>query len=53
VRVLAAWCELRQDFRHFRTDRIVALRLTDTRYPRRRRALMQEWRAVEGIPEQI
>jgi predicted DNA-binding transcriptional regulator YafY len=53
VRVLAAWCELRQDFRHFRTDRIVALRLTDTRYPRRRRALMQEWRAIEGIPEQI
>jgi predicted DNA-binding transcriptional regulator YafY len=53
VRVLAAWCELRQDFRHFRTDRIVTLRLTDKRYPRRRRALMQEWRAVEGIPEQI
>jgi predicted DNA-binding transcriptional regulator YafY len=53
VRVLAAWCELRQDYRHFRTDRIVTLRLTDKRYPRRRRALMQEWRAIEGIPEQI
>jgi len=24
VRLLAAWCELRQGFRHFRTDRIVA-----------------------------
>ncbi|MEI9851700.1 MAG: WYL domain-containing protein [Sphingomonas sp.] len=22
VRVLLGWCELRQDFRHFRTDRI-------------------------------
>jgi predicted DNA-binding transcriptional regulator YafY len=53
VRVLAAWCELRQDYRHFRTDRIVALRLTDQRYPRRRRAMMVEWRAKEGIPEQI
>jgi predicted DNA-binding transcriptional regulator YafY len=53
VRVLAAWCELRQDYRHFRTDRIVTLRLTDKRYPRRRRAMMQEWRAIEGIPEQI
>jgi len=53
VRVLAAWCELRQDYRHFRTDRIVALRLTDKRYPRRRRAMMQEWHAKEGIPEQI
>jgi predicted DNA-binding transcriptional regulator YafY len=52
-RVLAAWCELRQDYRHFRTDRITALRLTDKRYPRRRRALMKEWRALEGIPEQI
>ena len=53
VRVLAAWCELRQDYRHFRTDRIVTLRLTDKRYPRRRRAMMQEWRKIEGIPEQI
>jgi predicted DNA-binding transcriptional regulator YafY len=52
VRVLAAWCELRQDFRHFRTDRIVTLRRTDKRYPRRRRALMKEWREIEGIPEQ-
>lgn len=25
VRVVAAWCELRQDFRHFRTDRIEGL----------------------------
>jgi predicted DNA-binding transcriptional regulator YafY len=53
VRVLAAWCELRQDYRHFRTDRIVTLRLTDKRYPRRRHAMMQEWRKIEGIPEQI
>jgi predicted DNA-binding transcriptional regulator YafY len=51
VRVLAAWCELRQDFRHFRTDRIASLRETKQRYPRRRRALMKEWRAVEGIPD--
>src|SRR5262245_6384289 len=50
-RVLAAWCELRQDYRHFRTDRIIGLRLTDKRYPRRRRALMKEWREIEGIPE--
>jgi predicted DNA-binding transcriptional regulator YafY len=53
ARVLAAWCELRRDYRHFRTDRIVRLRLTDKRYPRRRRVLMREWRELEGIPEQI
>jgi predicted DNA-binding transcriptional regulator YafY len=52
-RVLAAWCELRQDYRHFGTDRIMALRLTGKRYPRRRRSLMKEWRTIEGIPEQI
>jgi predicted DNA-binding transcriptional regulator YafY len=52
TRMLAAWCELRQDFRHFRTDRIAALGETNARYPKRRRALMKEWRAVERIPEQ-
>jgi len=30
---LAAWCELRQDFRNFRLDRIVEMRLLDQRYP--------------------
>jgi predicted DNA-binding transcriptional regulator YafY len=44
VRVLVAWCELRQALRHFRTDRIVALRATGTRYPRRRQALLKDWR---------
>jgi predicted DNA-binding transcriptional regulator YafY len=52
VRVLAAWCELRQDFRHFRADRIITLRRTEQRYPRRRRALMKEWQEIEGIPPQ-
>jgi predicted DNA-binding transcriptional regulator YafY len=52
VRVLAAWCELRQDFRHFRTDRIITLSRTEQRYPRRRRALMKEWQEIEGIPPQ-
>jgi predicted DNA-binding transcriptional regulator YafY len=32
VRLLAAWCELRQDFRHFRTDRIVAAEFLDERH---------------------
>lgn len=49
VRVVAAWCELRQAFRNFRTDRIVALALTETRYPRRRQILLKEWRAAEGM----
>jgi predicted DNA-binding transcriptional regulator YafY len=53
TRVLAAWCEMRRDFRHFRTDRIVRLRATAKRYPQRRRVLMKEWRDAEGIAAQI
>ena len=49
VRVLCAWCELRQDYRHFRTDRISAAEPTAERYPRRRRVLLSEWRKREGI----
>lgn len=50
ARVVAAWCELRQGYRHFRTDRIAKLTLTETRYPRRRQAMLKEWRTLEGIP---
>jgi len=53
TRVIAAWCELRADFRHFRTDRIAALQLTGRRYPQRRRVLMRQWRESEGISEPI
>lgn len=52
ARVIAAWCELRQSFRHFRTDRISALVTSEQRYPRRRQALLKEWREIEGIPTQ-
>jgi len=47
VRVVVAWCELREDFRHFRTDRIVVLNMTEKRYPRRRQAMLKEWRERE------
>ena len=47
---MVAWCELRQDFRHFRTDRIGELKVLDDRYPRRRHALLKKWREVEGVP---
>lgn len=52
VRVVMAWCELRGGFRNFRTDRIAALTLTEQRYPRRRQALLKEWRLLEGIAPQ-
>jgi hypothetical protein len=46
---VVAWCETREAFRHFRTDRIRAVEPTATRYPRRRQALIREWRKAEGI----
>jgi predicted DNA-binding transcriptional regulator YafY len=52
VRVVVAWCELRDDYRHFRTDRITALDATPGRYPRRRATLLKEWRTLRSIPEQ-
>ncbi len=42
-RVLSAWCELRNDFRNFRADRIVAAEMLDARYPQRRQALLEAW----------
>ena len=44
ARVLAAWCELRADFRTFRTDRITSLAPLD-RYPGRRADLARRLRA--------
>ena len=41
--LLAAWCELREDFRNFRLDRIQALILTEQSYPQFKRHLFQQW----------
>jgi len=48
-RVIAAWCELRTDYRHFRIDRIGSAVATGERSPRRRQAMLKEWREKEGI----
>ena len=50
TRMLVAWCETRDDFRHFRTDRMREIALMDTRYPRRRAQLMKAWREKENGP---
>lgn len=48
VRLLAAWCELRQAFRHFRLDRIASADAIGERYPSRRHALLADWRRETG-----
>ena len=45
---IAAWCELRQDFRHFRADRVLGLADGGERYPSRRHALIRRWREATG-----
>ena len=47
VRILVAWCEMRQDFRHFRTDRIDAVEVTAERIQEQRHALLKRWKAAQ------
>ena len=44
VRLRTAWCELRQDFRHFRTDRVVAAEFLDEHYGCRVSDLRNRWK---------
>ena len=44
VRLLVAWCELRQEFRHFRMDRIADATFLNEPYGERRRMLMARWK---------
>lgn len=44
VRLLAAWCELRQGFRHFRMDRITFAEFLEERHHRRPSELRAQWK---------
>jgi len=44
VRLLAAWCELRGEFRHFRTDRILAAGFLEERHGCRPGELRTRWK---------
>lgn len=43
VRILAAWCEFRSAFRHFRVDRLEVRETLEERYPGRRQSIMTRW----------
>jgi hypothetical protein len=43
TRMLIAWCELRGDFRNFRTDRVVAAEFLDDRHGQRPAVLRARW----------
>jgi predicted DNA-binding transcriptional regulator YafY len=49
TRMVAAWCERRAGYRHFRVDRIATLEVLQDRYPQQRQQLLKEWRATQRI----
>lgn len=53
VEMIAAWCELRSDFRHFRIDRISSLEPTAMRYPKSRSVLLADWQAQSKLDDPI
>jgi predicted DNA-binding transcriptional regulator YafY len=44
--IVAAWCTMREDFRNFRTDRIVAAEFVEGRFGKRRAVLAREWEDI-------
>lgn len=48
-RFIAGWCELREDFRLFRADRIMKADFLSDRYSRNRRQLVKEWRSQRQV----
>jgi predicted DNA-binding transcriptional regulator YafY len=44
VHILVGWCELREDFRHFRIDRIASCAVVEQGFPRHRVVLLNAWR---------
>ncbi|PHM55260.1 helix-turn-helix transcriptional regulator [Xenorhabdus sp. KK7.4] len=50
VSIVIGWCELREEFRHFRSDRILSLHVEKQCYPRSRQSLLKEWREFKKIP---
>jgi predicted DNA-binding transcriptional regulator YafY len=52
VRLLLAWCELRRDFRSFRTDRVAGADFLDERYPERPAALRAKWRSYAAAEQE-
>lgn len=45
VIVVAAWCEMREDFRHFRADRIVECDETDLGFSEEKNEILSAWEA--------
>lgn len=49
LQMLAAWCELRDDYRHFRLDRIASCQVLPETYIPRKQRLVNDWMKQTGI----
>lgn len=46
-RILVAWCEKENDYRHFNTSGIISVEIFNDLYPKSRDGLFREWRALQ------
>ncbi len=46
ARLIVAWCESREDFRHFRADNVQSLHIEGSKYPVRRAMAIRDWEAM-------
>jgi predicted DNA-binding transcriptional regulator YafY len=51
--LVSAWCELRDDFRHFRADRILQFDRLAERFPIRGKTLFARWQARFGVGDKL
>ena len=56
--LIAAWCELREDYRHFRADRVMTATVLDEHFDARDGELTSAWLALKaadaaGAPERF
>ncbi len=50
-RIVIAWCETRNDFRSFRTDRMLNAEMLNVKYAERRKVLLKRW--TETMRKQV
>ena len=48
LKLISAWCELRNDFRHFRADRVHTCTISDEPIPQTARQLRRSWELTQN-----
>lgn len=46
-RILVGWCEKQSNYRHFKTDQIISMRILNEYYNKSRTALFDEWQRLQ------